>query len=269
MFNLYLQHDSFASSNAREVVQCIELLNELKIDDETAEDLFWKHPSIWDAATTDGDFMTIIYGADDSNFINTALKLLEQSVGNVNAPIGTLDELDALLRLYNAFWVSPAPGRIETDRTFLSQVSYLKWRAECLRDVDPKTLWARRAQIFKKVQLCPEVEDHLTSIGGTFLPQILARLLELDRYATSHWISGEFNYVDANQNSALRISPESKKTMDEPKLKKMRVFALNAQERATFDLHIKTGDLRFHFLPSGNELYVGYIGKHLPTSNFR
>ncbi len=269
MFNLYLQHNSFAHSNAREVIQCIELLNELKIDDEAAEDLFWKHQSIWDATTTDGNFMSIIYGASDSNFINTALKLLEQSVSDVDAHIETLDELDALLRLYNAFWVSPAPGRGETDRTFLSQVSYLKWRTECLRDVDPKTLWARRAQIFKKVVLCPEVEDHLTSIGGTYLAQILAKLLELDRYATMHWASGEFNYVDANQNSSLRISPESKKTMDEPKLKKMRVFAFDNAERATFELHIKTGDLRFHFLPRGNELYVGYIGKHLPTANFR
>lgn len=245
------------------------MLNELGVDGEAQDDQFWKHQSIWGSRTLDGDFASVIYQSVDSQFATMASILLERRIQDSNATIETLDEFDAQYKLYNSFWISPASGRGETDRFFQTQASYLKWRTECLRDVTPSTLWARRAQIFKKVVLCPDVEDNLKAIGGTYLTKILTKLLELDRYAIEHWLSGEFNYGHANQNSTLLISGESKSTMNEEKLRLLRVFALNNKERAVFELHIKSKDLRFHFLPRGNELYIGYIGKHLPTANFR
>jgi hypothetical protein len=38
--------------------------------------------------------------------------------------------------------------------------------------------------------------------------------------------------------------------------------------RECFELHIKTGNLRFHFLPENGRIYIGYIGKHLDTDKF-
>ena len=55
--------------------------------------------------------------------------------------------------------------------------------------------------------------------------------------------------------------------MSDPKKKQMRLFKLPNGKTECFELHIKTGDLRFHFFPDNNSLkiYIGYIGTHLPT----
>ena len=105
----------------------------------------------------------------------------------------------------------------------------------------------------------------MKSIGYT--EQILEKLRILDKYCQDYWIGGSFIYNDANQRVALKISPESDPTMNDAKKKQMRMFKLPNGKTECFELHIKTGDLRFHFFPDNNSLkiYIGYIGTHLPT----
>jgi hypothetical protein len=68
--------------------------------------------------------------------------------------------------------------------------------------------------------------------------------------------------------AALNISPESDKTMSQKKLRNQRIFSMPDGRRECFELHIKSGDLRFHFFPEDGKIYVGYIGEHLETDRF-
>ena len=125
-------------------------------------------------------------------------------------------------------------------------------------------IWERRSFLFKRIELCPEIETQLKSIGYT--EQILEKLLILDKYCQDYWIEGSFSYKDATQRVALNISLESDSTMNDAKKKQKRMFKLPNGKTECFELHIKTGDLRFHFFPDNNSLkiYIGYIGAHLP-----
>lgn len=107
------------------------------------------------------------------------------------------------------------------------------------------------------------MEHQLQHIGvSKMLLQIIERLRELNAYV-SGWKSGSFNYTEANQKTNLRISPESDTTLS--KYSAQRKFSIPNQDKKVFDLHIKTGDLRFHFYPDDvtRTVYIGYIGKHL------
>jgi hypothetical protein len=46
-----------------------------------------------------------------------------------------------------------------------------------------------------------------------------------------------------------------------------RIFQMPSGGTEIFELHIKTGDLRFHFYPDNKnfKIFVGYIGPHLNT----
>src|SRR5690606_568945 len=109
----------------------------------------------------------------------------------------------------------------------------------------------------------------LNKIGiSKSLSQIIDRLRELNNYAKG-WQSGngDFNYKDAIEKTSLRISPESDSTIR--KFGTQRKFSIPDQGKELFDLHIKTGDLRFHFYPDNlnRKVYIGYIGKHLRISS--
>ena len=96
------------------------------------------------------------------------------------------------------------------------------------------------------------------------LLQIINRLKSLNDYA-EHWKTGDFSYEDVNATTDLRISPESNNTIKN--YGSLRRFTIPNQGKKLFDLHIKTGNLRFHFYPDNNnrKIYIGYIGKHLRT----
>ena len=51
--------------------------------------------------------------------------------------------------------------------------------------------------------------------------------------------------------------------MNDDKKKVERMFKLPNGRTECFELHIKTGNLRFHFFPENLKIYIGYIGVHL------
>lgn len=124
-------------------------------------------------------------------------------------------------------------------------------------------LWEKKGEFFPNLGFSKEVESQLKMIGvSKTLFQIIDRLRALDKYV-GDWQSGEFSFADANQNTNLRISPESQTTLR--KYGALRKFTIPNGNKMLFDLHIKTGDLRFHFYPdnANRKIYIGYIGKHL------
>ena len=128
-------------------------------------------------------------------------------------------------------------------------------------------LWEKRFEFFPNLILCGEVEKQLRQMGfSKHFDQIIERLRILNDFV-SEWKKDEFNYNEVNSTTSLRISPESKQTMT--KYGNERKFKLPNGKREYHELHIKTGDLRFHFYPDNDskKIYVGYIGKHLNTKS--
>lgn len=147
----------------------------------------------------------------------------------------------------------------------LTLLAHIDWweqyQAESLKA--SRELWEKREELFQNIILCEEVENQIGKIGiSKTLFQILTRLKELDEYA-GNWTAGDFSVSDVNQKTNLRISPESNSTIN--KFGSLRKFTVPKQGKKIFDLHIKTGDLRFHFYPDNvsKKIYIGYIGKHL------
>lgn len=142
-----------------------------------------------------------------------------------------------------------------------------EWLGEYQKNALAKSaeLWEKKNEFFPSLEFCEEIKQQLDNLGiSKTLSQVIDRLRELDRYV-KEWKdgTGDFNYKDVNQKTSLRISPESTTTLN--KFGTQRKFFIPGQGKNVFDLHIKTGDLRFHFYPdnTNRKLYIGYIGKHL------
>lgn len=129
---------------------------------------------------------------------------------------------------------------------------------------DGQTLWSQRDTLFPHLILCGKVNEQLQKLGTSKrINQIREKLTILNQFA-SKWQNGAFN-LDALNQCAIVASPESPSTLS--KFGAFREFYLPSGKRELFSLHIKTGDLRIHFLPDdqNNKIYVGYIGPHLRT----
>ena len=126
-------------------------------------------------------------------------------------------------------------------------------------------VWEKRAEFFSNLILCGDVQSQLRKVGmSNYLTQIIDRLRTLDAFVAK-WETGPFSIEQLNIQTNLRVSGESASTMS--KFSGQRRFRLPDGRRELFELHIKVGDLRFHFYPDEEEgkVYVGYIGPHLPT----
>ena len=109
--------------------------------------------------------------------------------------------------------------------------------------------------------------DQIEQIGGgKVFSQIFHRLQALNQYAEKR-PNGVF---DIQAPEIGRASDESDSIKQDPYLAQLRVFRdPEGIERACF-FHLKLGQgRRIHFFPLEGEkrIFVGYVGKHLPTSS--
>lgn len=262
MFNFYLATIGYENASVFELEESFRTLN-IIVEEAKPEDTFLRSDTFWDIETSEGIFCEIIATFTDGQLINTVCKLLESISSEKD--FRTLDEIDTYYpQKKNAFW--GACFEEENDRHINTEEKYHSFKKQKIQDITKGIeIWERRSLLFKKVELCPGVKTQLKSIGYT--EQILEKLLILDKYCQDYWKGGSFSYMNANQRVALKISPESDLTMNDAKKKQMRMFKLPNGKTECFELHIKTGDLRFHFFPDNNsfKIYIGYIGAHLPT----
>ncbi|MDR1860600.1 MAG: hypothetical protein LBR06_06755 [Bacteroidales bacterium] len=266
MFNYYLYQKSYESARAHEIEANLRYLNDLVLNNDASE-RFLKHDSIWETPTADGDFADVVFAKmEDRQFGMTVLPKLFNAIDSLDHKIGSLEEFDALYQSYNAFY----GVHFESDdtRCISDPEDYQEFKNKYLWDVTPESLWARREQLFQKLVLCPSVENDLKDIGKTFLNPIIAKLKEFDRYVQTYWKSGAFSVKDANLKTTLNVSHESKKTMEVEHYYNQRVFMLPDGTKECFEMHVKLGVMRFHFLPRNGRIYIGFIGKHLNTARF-
>lgn len=268
MFNYYLLNKSYEKADANSIESNLQDLNDLVISERNDGDFFFKHESIWYAPTADGDFCDVVFGKlEDKQLSMSVLPKMFNAIDSVEEEITTFEEFDNSFQIYNAFYGIQFT-ELDLTRCITDKASYSKFRKANLWELTPESFWERREILFSRIVLCSSVENDIQMIGGTYLSRILIKLAVLDKYVSKHWTSGNFNYVDANEKAPLIISPESNKTMEQDKYRILRMFSLPDGRRECFELHIKTGKLRFHFFPEGQKIYVGYIGKHLATDKF-
>jgi hypothetical protein len=262
MFNFYLATIGYENASVAELEENFKTLNEIH-SARRREEVFTKSNAFWNIKTLDDIYIVeAIEKFSDGQFIGTTYGLLEQisSIQNFRS----LDEMNFYCtEKYKAFW--GAHFEEENERHINTEEKYHSFKEQRIKDITQGIeIWERQLLLFKRIELCLGVKTQLESIGYT--EQILEKLLILDKYCQDYWIGGSFSYMNANQRVALNISPESDSTMNDAKKKQMRMFKLPNGKTECFELHIKTGDLRFHFFPDNNSLkiYIGYIGAHLP-----
>jgi hypothetical protein len=267
MFNYYIFNPSYvnvASDVLEANLQTLQTLFSERDDKET----FLKNDLIWDIAVAEGTFAEVVFSKlQDQQFSIQVLPHLLQQITSVEPPINTIDEFNERYRIYNAFYGINFQG-IQSSCCISDIASYNIFIENSNWELTPNILWERREELFSRVVLCANVEAQIQSLGGTYLNQIIDKIRELNNYVVSYWNEGAFNYRNANNYAALNISPESNSTMQQKELFNMRVFSLPDGRRECFELHIKTGNLRFHFYPEDFKIYIGYIGNHLKTSRF-
>jgi len=266
MFNFYLYNKSYEKANAVQIEENLRALNDLVFAERAEEDFFLKNESIWNCNTIDGNFSDVIFSKiHDKQLSQQVIPKLLSAITSISQDFLDLEEFDKYYKIYNAFYgvVFDSPA---LERYITNKETYSAFKKKYLWDITPKTLWERKEKLFSKLILCPSVEDDLKKIGSKYFSQIVNKLVALDKYVTTKWLVGEFNYRDANYSSSLTISPESKGTME--KYGNERLFKMPDGTTKYFELHIKTGDLRFHFYPENRKIYIGYIGKHLPTVKY-
>lgn len=265
MFNFYLFNPSYQNASTKDLEINLQTLQEI-FESREDNEVFIKHDSIWEVEVAEGNFADVVFSKfEDKQFSIQVLPNLLQQINSIDPPITSMDEFNGRYRIYNALYginIQGIPERfcVRDLNSYTQFIEANNW------ELTPQTFWERREELFNRTVLCPSVERQISTIGGTYLNQIVNRIKELDEYVTQNWKEGNFNYNDANNNSALNISPESKSTMQKEELVNLRVFSLPDGRRKCFELHIKTGNLRFHFYTENLTVYVGYIGSHLKTS---
>jgi hypothetical protein len=268
MFNFYLFNKSYEKASIVQIEENLRVLNDLAIAERAKEDYFWKSESLWYCNTADGSFYDVVFSKiPDKQLRDLVLPRLFQAITSVQEEFLSLEEFDQCYRIYNAFYgvVFDSPT---SERYIINKETYSAFRKKCLWNITPKTLWERKEKLFSKLIFCPDVENNLDDIGSQYFSQIVSRLTALDRYAEKEWIDGKFDYRKANRLSPLNISPESESTMQQKKYYNERVFKMPDGTTRCFELHIKTGDLRFHFYPENGKIFIGYIGMHLSTVKY-
>lgn len=265
-FNFYLANIGYEKASITELEESFITLNKIAVTDAKPEDTFLKSKTFFEINTSEGSLFEILF-SQDSKFKNKELSklVLPRMLGKINdieENFETLNEIDRhCTDEYNAFW--GACFEEENDRHINTEEKYHSFKKLKIQEITKGIeIWERRSLLFKRIELCPEVEEQLKN---GYTEQILDKLRILDKYCQDYWTGGSFSHKDATQRVALDISLESASVMNDPKKKRMRMFKLPNGKTECFELHIKTGNLRFHFFPDNNNLkiYIGYIGTHL------
>ena len=74
--------------------------------------------------------------------------------------------------------------------------------------------------------------------------------------------------TDKKQIRDFNYSSESQSVKDNESLKKLRYFTVE-NEKLFFDNHLKFSSHRIYFIERDDKIYIGYIGKHLPTKKYQ
>lgn len=258
MSNFFLLNEAI---NTNDYNSFLEGVKELFLIDKREDDLFLKHESLWEINHLNQLYMN--YTSQDENAICLFIEQLNPSgIYFNNSSVFDQEYPEDDNGFLGFDFVNTT---IEVERQVKNNDDYVAFNQINWENINFRNLWNKRAKLFPCLILCGEVKDQIGQIGASSYFNQIVDKLKIFNEAVDNWKAGSFSYRDINASYALRISPESDKTMD--KYGNERICQLPNGGTEFFELHIKTGDLRFHFFPDSKtrKVYVGYIGPHLST----
>jgi hypothetical protein len=122
------------------------------------------------------------------------------------------------------------------------------------QNITQDNFWERREEFFpNKIVFCKEVEKQVKSLDSQIFQQTIAMLRDIE--------------LNNKKPSDYDNTPESPSVCNNKKFKSMRIFTIK-NIKIQFNHHIKYSSHRMYFLVHKKKIYIGYIGKHLPTKKF-
>lgn len=129
-------------------------------------------------------------------------------------------------------------------------------REEQKHNITQCDFWDNREEYFPKIiKFCPEVEGQIKKIDKTIFQQTMSILRDIE---TQRKLPTDYHW-----------SVDGESVHNNPKLENQRIFTVLGED-IFFSNHIKSlsNGNRMYFLEKGNNVYIGYIGKHLKTKNY-
>lgn len=236
-------------------------MKELIAIEKDDDNVFLKHKSIYNLPSLEELYMN--YSSQEEQVISLFIEQLKVS----NMYFSSSVQIDSHFPYDNNGFlgINFQLTQIETERQIKNNTDYCLFNELYLWNVTFQNFWIKKERLFPNLIMCGKVKQQIATCGNSaHFNQIIEKLKLLEN-AVAKWDSGNFSYGLVNNNYALRISPESSGTMR--RYGNERRFSLPNGGTELFELHIKTGDLRFHFFPDNHsrKVYVGYIGAHLST----
>ncbi|WP_417912791.1 hypothetical protein [Candidatus Electronema sp. TJ] len=136
-----------------------------------------------------------------------------------------------------------------------------------------KELLEQAQQLYPCLRFCGKAEEQLRNWAypTNFLEQIKEALSVLNTFA-EHWAEGRVAGYSHNtlRQLGLRHEVSGESSTVKEKFRQTREFHLPSGEKMLFEDHIKFSQgIRVYFLVNSDEniVFIGYIGKHLPTKS--
>jgi len=120
--------------------------------------------------------------------------------------------------------------------------------------ITQNNFWEKREEFFpKRIVFCKEVEKQIKTLDKHIFRQAIRILRDIEN----------------NQESIPKnkYTPESPSVKNNTKKSDKRMFTIN-NKKVYFDNHITFSSQKIYFLEQDDKIYIGYIGKHLPTKKY-
>lgn len=268
MFNYFLHTAFLAHSSIQDLQKSMLELNEVQLIDDIY-DHFYKESNLSTMPHDCGISMmkTLFENLDNDQLRYQVLPSMLQRMTTVD-PVD--DQICNVSRAFptrkNSYWVAEYPS---TQGYRLSSVAdYTNFRQQAVAGVSINDFWMMRHFLFPHIHFCLQTQkqvERITDVNS--FKGLLDCIKKLDDY-TAAWKKDGFNMNDLAQS--VDASYESKETMRE--FGEKRKFKISDEiGKKECSAHLKSDKLRAHFYPDdvNHNIYVAYIGKHLPTHKYR
>jgi len=150
---------------------------------------------------------------------------------------------------------------IDIDIRHASKIQHLKSHQIFFKELDDdikleitqENFWHRREEFFpNKIVFCKEIEKQIENINKVTFEQAISILRDVER---ARKLITDYSH-----------SGESQSVKNDDALRRQRLFTIE-NNKVFFENHIKSlpNANRIYFLEQDDKIYIGYIGKHLPT----
>lgn len=268
MFCYYLQHRSFYFASKNEVLLHIQELSKiLSLADINDEFLIYNRfdEARYDRFSSLGDFFL-------STNVTDAIRIriwpnIKKRCKIVKDDYLSLPDINSKRPKTSNAFLGPR-FYFKIIELVINCEQYRLFRTEKLLTMLNGSSFANCCSIgLKSVIVTKDAIKMVRPIGNLASP-VFRQMMELDAYIYKYWKNGAFNVADVTAKTILTISDESDTVKQKPHLKQYRYFNIPGYGGQYCYLHIKIGGIRVHIYPDNakREIYVPYIGPHLPLS---